>query len=202
MLALTYDDGPNVPYTLQLMQTLAELDIRATFFLIGNFVAKHPQMALSLAKAGHAIGNHTYSHPDLTTLCSSQVRDELEKTQSAIKDATGSVPSLWRPPFGRRNRSAITVSQECGLKLVMWKAACYDWIAKSPEGIVDVLLPLIRGGEVIHLHDGDHRNQSADRSNCIKATRQVVQHLCGLGYQFVTVPEMMEGTERTGAVLQ
>ena len=190
-LALTYDDGPNDPYTLRMLEVLEKHGAHATFFLIGQSVAAHPKIARSLVDAGHCVGNHTYSHPDLTALPPSQLPHELDDASHAIEDATGVRPGLFRPPFGRRNRRILSVVREHGMATVMWRVGCYDWRAKSHETIVNTTIPLIRGGEVISLHDGSHRNPGVDRSNCVEATDEILRHFRNEGFEFVTVPEMM-----------
>ncbi|MGO9641194.1 MAG: polysaccharide deacetylase family protein [Candidatus Acidiferrales bacterium] len=190
-LALTYDDGPNDPYTLQLLEVLEKHDVHATFFLIGKFVEARPDIARSVVEAGHAVGNHTYSHPDLTEVSHSRLLSELGGGNCAIEDATGVSPKLFRPPFGRRNRRILSVARKCGMTTVMWRAACYDWKAKSHENIGSTLISLIHGGEVIQFHDGSHRSLGVDRSNCVEVTDEILRHYRDLGYEFVAVPEMI-----------
>lgn len=189
-LALTYDDGPNDSCTPRLLEVLEKHGVHATFFLIGKFVTARPDIARFLVEAGHAVGNHTYSHPDLTLLPASQLQNELDSTSRAIEDATGASPNLFRPPYGRRNRRILSVVQERGMTTVMWRAACYDWKAKSHENIGH-MISLIRGGDVLQFHDGSHRSLGVDRSNCIEYTDIILRHYRDLGYEFVTVPEMM-----------
>ena len=190
-LALTYDDGPNHPYTSQLLEVLEKHGVHATFFLIGRFVVERPDIARSLVDAGHAVGNHTYSHPDLTVLPPAQIKSELDAGSRAIEDVTGVSPKLFRPPFGRRNRRILSMARKCGMAPVMWNAACFDWKAESSENIGSTLISLIRGGEVLQFHDGGHRKLGVDRSNCIKVTDEILLHYRDSGYEFVTVPEMM-----------
>lgn len=199
LLALTYDDGPNEPYTTQLLEVLARYDARATFFLIGQFVAVRPEIARSLVDAGHAVGNHTHTHPDLTTLPPAEVAGELEAASRAIEDATGTRPRLFRPPFGRRSRRILAAARALGMTPVMWRSACYDWKATSPAGIVNPLLAQVRGGEVIQLHDGGHRRLGIDRSHCVQATDELLREFRGAGFEFITVPEMMKRAAHAAA---
>jgi peptidoglycan/xylan/chitin deacetylase (PgdA/CDA1 family) len=199
-LALTYDDGPNEPYTSQLLEVLENHGARATFFLIGQFVTARPAIARSLVEAGHAVGNHTYTHPDLTALSRAELERELQTASRAIEDATGTRPTLFRPPFGRRSRRILAVVRAQGMTPVMWRAACYDWKATSAQSIVNTLVAHIRGGEVIQLHDGSHRKLGVDRSHCLKATDEILRHYREAGYEFVTVPEMMAHAARAEAV--
>jgi len=199
-LALTYDDGPNDPHTNRLMAVLDRHGVRATFFLIGQSVESHPHIARSLVAAGHAIGNHSYSHPDLTTLSATEVRDELRRATCAIEDVMDVTPALFRPPFGRRNQGVLEIARELGMTPVMWSAAAYDWTATSHEDLANTLRSQIRGGEVIQFHDGDHRKPGGDRSVCVRATDELVAHYHSIGFEFVTVTEMMASAESEVAV--
>src|SRR5208282_5416195 len=99
---LTYDDGPNDLHTLKLLEVLANHSVRATFFMIGRFVRQRPDIARAVAQAGHAIGNHTFTHPLLIFKSAAQTRAELTECRSALNDAIGGHCVLFRPPFGGR----------------------------------------------------------------------------------------------------
>jgi peptidoglycan/xylan/chitin deacetylase (PgdA/CDA1 family) len=190
-LALTYDDGPNDPYTGHLLEVLARHDVKATFFMIGNFVEQRPQIARDVYIAGHAIGNHSYSHPNLIFVGEKELRSQLERTQKAIADAGCGTPTLFRPPFGGRNPRTFGVVREFGLTPIMWRVTCYDWSATSSDSIVKKANAQIRGGDVILLHDGGHLAMGTDRSHTVKATDEIIRRYKGEGYEFVTVPQMM-----------
>jgi peptidoglycan/xylan/chitin deacetylase (PgdA/CDA1 family) len=190
-LALTYDDGPNDPYTGHLLEVLARHDVKATFFMIGNFVEQRPQIARDVYIAGHAIGNHSYSHPNLIFVGEKELRSQLERTQKAIADAGCGTPTLFRPPFGGRNPRTFGVVREFGLTPIMWRVTCYDWSATSSESIVKKANAQIKGGDVILLHDGGHLAMGTDRSHTVKATDEIIRRYKGEGYEFVTVPQMM-----------
>jgi len=190
-LALTYDDGPNDPYTGHLLEVLARHDVKATFFMIGNFVEQRPQIARDVYNAGHAIGNHSYSHPNLIFVGEKELRSQLERTQKAIADAGCGTPTLFRPPFGGRNPRTFGVVREFGLTPIMWRVTCYDWSATSSESIVKKANAQIKGGDVILLHDGGHLAMGTDRSHTVKATDEIIRRYKGEGYEFVTVPQMM-----------
>jgi peptidoglycan/xylan/chitin deacetylase (PgdA/CDA1 family) len=199
-LALTYDDGPNEPYTLRLMEVLARHDVRATFFLLGRFVRERPAIVRDLVSAGHAIGNHTYSHPNLIFVSQSELRKQLEETNAAIADACGQQPTLFRPPFGGRRPGTFSTAREYGLTPVMWRVTCYDWSAKSNQSIEQKAERQIRGGDVILLHDGGHVRMGANRSHSVQATDNLIRRYKAEGYQFLTVPEMLHPSGLQAAV--
>ena len=154
LLALTYDDGPNDPYTWRMMEVLERHGVKATFFLIGRFVQQKPEIARALVAAGHAIGSHTWDHPNLIFASAAEVRRQLQQTQQAILDATGVEVKLFRPPFGGRRPASLRAARALGLQPVMWNVTCQDWKAKSAGEIVARAERQIRGGNVILLHDG------------------------------------------------
>jgi peptidoglycan-N-acetylglucosamine deacetylase len=190
-LALTFDDGPNDPYTSQLLKVFDAHGVHATFFFIGKFVAERPSIARSVVAAGHSVGSHSYSHRDLTLLSESELVTDIKAANQVIENATGVRPTLFRPPFGKRNRRIFEVVEKCGMTPVMWSAASYDWRTNSHEKIVNSLRSQIRGGEVILLHDGSDRDIGAERAHVVRATDQILRQYRDAGYDFVTVAEMM-----------
>ena len=192
-LALTYDDGPNDPYTSQLLDVLAKHGAKATFFLIGQFVKQRPDIVRRVVEAGHSVGNHTWNHPNLIFCSAAETRRQISETQKAIEEACGIRSTLFRPPFGGRRPGTFAVARELGLTPIMWGVTCYDWSAISNESIERKAREQIRGGDVILLHDGGHKGFGTDRSHTVKATANLLREYSEQGYKFVSVPEMMTG---------
>src|ERR1035441_3321584 len=221
LLALTYDDGPNDPYTWRMMEVLERHGVKATFFLIGQYVqqkpeiaralvaaghaigshtwshpnlifAQKPEIARALVAAGHAIGSHTWSHPNLIFAPTAELRRQLAQTKQAILDATGVETKIFRPPFGGRRPATLRTVRAFGLQTVMWNVTCYDWKAKSAEEIVARVERQVRGGDVILLHDGSHVRMGANRSRSVEASDRILSRYRSDGFEFVTIPEMME----------
>jgi len=191
-LALTYDDGPNDPYTPHLLEMLARHNVRATFFLIGRYAKQRPDIVRDIDAAGHAIGNHTFTHPLLIFKSESETREELATCRAAIHEAVGEHSNLFRPPFGGRRPAVLRVVRELGLKPVMWNVTGYDWSAPPAATIERKVSRQIRGGDVILLHDGGHKQMGADRSQTVIATDQLISRYKSEGYEFVTIPQMLE----------
>jgi len=191
-LALTYDDGPNDPHTFRLLEVLSKHNVHATFFLIGRYVKQRPDIVREIAKSGHVIGNHTFTHPLLTLKSAAQIRQELTTCRGAIQDAIGEHSNLFRPPFGGRRPAVLRIAREVGLEPVMWNVTGYDWNAPPAEVIERKVSRRIRGGNVVLLHDGGHVNIGADRSQTVIATDHLIAHYKAEGYSFATIPEMME----------
>jgi peptidoglycan/xylan/chitin deacetylase (PgdA/CDA1 family) len=190
-LALTFDDGPNDPHTLHLLDILAKYEVKATFFVIGKFVQQRPDIVRAVADAGHAVGNHTFSHPNLIFRSAAETRREIADCEAAIQDAIGARTRLFRPPFGGRRPATLRAIRGSGYEPVMWSVTGYDWSATSAHQVVEKVARQVKGGDVILLHDGGHERIGADRSFSVQATDELVRRYSGEGYEFVTVPEMM-----------
>jgi peptidoglycan-N-acetylglucosamine deacetylase len=191
-LGLTYDDGPNDPHTLRLLEVLAKHDVKATFFLIGRHVKQRPDVVRELVRAGHVIGNHTFSHPNLIFASALQTKMQLLDCTQALTDAAGEHSRLFRPPFGGRRPSTLRVVRALGLEPVMWSVTGYDWKGKPAEYVEHKVRQRVRGGDVILLHDGSHVMFGADRSQTVIATDRLIAQYKSDGYEFLTIPEMIE----------
>jgi peptidoglycan-N-acetylglucosamine deacetylase len=174
-LALTFDDGPNPAWTPQLLDVLERHKVRATFFLLGGFAQAEPELVRRIAQAGHLIGNHSWSHPDLSCLPAKEIRDELSRTSVALEQMTGSPVRYFRPPFGARRPAVFHIARELGLRTVLWNAMTADWSEPSAERIAERLKEKIdrltqrgRGANIV-LHDGDYREQSGRRGPSVTA---------------------------------
>jgi len=193
-IALTYDDGPNDPHTLKLLEVLAKHEVKATFFMIGRFVRERPDIALAVAAAGYEIGNHTFTHPLLIFKSEAHARTELMDCRRALNDTVGEHSILFRPPFGGRRPATLRVARELGLDAVMWNVTGHDWTA-APASVIETKVARqlhAGGGDVILLHDGGHRAMGADRAQTVIATGNLVRRYKGQGYEFVTISEMMK----------
>ena len=191
-LALTYDDGPNDPHTLRLLEVLARHGVHGTFFLIGKYVQQRPDIVREVVKAGHVIGNHTFTHPLLTFKSPNELRLQLENCDRALSDAIGEHSNLFRPPFGGRRPAVLGIARQLGLNPIMWNVTGYDWNAPSAEHIERKVTSGVRGGDVILLHDGGHREFGANRSYTVTATDRLISRYKAEGYEFVTVPAMLQ----------
>ena len=199
-LALTYDDGPNDPHTLRLLEVLARHDVQATFFLIGRYVQQRPDIVRAIVNSGHIVGNHTFTHPLLTLKSAAEVHKELIDCRAAIQDAIGSHSNLFRPPFGGRRPAVLRIARHLGLEPIMWNVTGYDWNAPPSSVIERKVAKKMRGGDVILLHDGGHKQMGADRSQTVVATEHLISRYKSEGYEFVTIQLMLEGTRPTSKI--
>jgi peptidoglycan-N-acetylglucosamine deacetylase len=199
-LAVTFDDGPNPSITPKLLDLLDKYRARASFFVIGAYAREYPELVREVAARGHVVGNHTETHPNLFWKNSSQVRVELRLGQSAVKNALGVTPKWFRPPFGLRNPSVGIAAGELGLRLAMWTLMPGDWKSPSAQWLINRMEPIAsrarqtaagrKGtGDILCLHDGDHRRQDADRSQTLAALEHWFPRWRDLGLEFVTIDD-------------
>jgi peptidoglycan/xylan/chitin deacetylase (PgdA/CDA1 family) len=196
-MALTFDDGPNDPHTMHLLDVLAAHNARATFFLIGRYVRERPEIARAVLAAGHEIGNHTFSHPNLVLVSARRLRQELDDCRKALEDAVGTKTTLFRPPFGGRRPSVLRTARGLGLSPIMWSVTGYDWNAKSPDAIVGKVVRQVESrrraqAEVVLLHDGGHLAFGADRSHTVEATQRLLERYAGK--EFVSISNLRSAT--------
>jgi peptidoglycan-N-acetylglucosamine deacetylase len=197
-LAITFDDGPNPAITPKLLDLLDRYKAPATFFVIGRYARECPELVQEIAKRGHAVGNHTESHPNLFWKRPAQIRVELRLTYSAIKNIVGAPPKWFRPPWGFRNPWLAAEARELNMRVVMWTLLPGDWKAPSAQWLIEQMEPIgmrskqgmERGrgnGEVLCLHDGSHRQQEADRTRTLAALEHWLPRWRDLGLEFVTI---------------
>ena len=168
-IALTFDDGPNPAVTPRLLDLLDRHNARATFFLIGRFARACPDIVREIAGRGHAIGNHTETHPHLVFLPMRRVLAELVECQQSIGVITGTMPSLMRPPFGGRGPQLPAAIKESGLKkVVTWTLMGHDWSPGGKQRLI-ARLSRVHGTDVVVFHDGSHTMLNADRMDTVRA---------------------------------
>lgn len=194
-IALTYDDGPNDPHTLNLLEVLARHDVKATFFLIGQFVREKPEIARAVAKAGHEIGNHTDSHPNLFWTGRAKLFQELAGCERSLEAAIGAHATLFRPPYGLRRPAVLRFVRSQNLTPVMWSVTCYDWKPTTADRVERHATRQIAKqkdrGKIVLMHDGGHHGMGADRGHTVEATDRIIRRYKEEGYNFVTVSQMM-----------
>jgi len=199
-LAITFDDGPNPAITPKLLDLLDRYKAPSSFFLIGRYIRECPELASEISARGHVIGNHTESHPNLFWKRPAEIRVELRLTHSAIRNSLGAPPKWFRPPFGFRNPWLAAEARELKMRVAMWTLMPGDWRAPSAEWLIRRMLPisdraqrsLKRGaatGEILCLHDGNYREQGANREHTVTALEHWLPRWRDLGLEFVTIED-------------
>jgi peptidoglycan/xylan/chitin deacetylase (PgdA/CDA1 family) len=191
-IALTFDDGPNPAATPQLLDLFDRHSLCATFFVIGKFVRACPDLMKEISARGHAIGNHTETHANLFLQSSAGIHDELARCQEAIGAAVrGEPPSWMRPPYGYRNPLLDGEARRAGLRVAMWSKICRDWKPQPPQRLIETLASVARTerptGDIVLLHDGDHRSLGADRRHVVGALEHWLPRWRDAGMEFVTM---------------
>ncbi len=193
-IALTYDDGPNDIVTERLLEVLAHFKVRATFFLIGNYVRLRPQIVRAIASGGHLIGNHTMTHPWLAWQSTTRIREELRGCNSLLEDTLGNQIRYFRAPHGARRPAVLSIARELNLTPVQWNIIANDW---QPIGAEKIAVRTIEGvtrnqrrkrGSNIVLHDGGQQGLGQPRLPTVEATKLLLQKYGReTGATFVTV---------------
>lgn len=191
-IALTFDDGPNGPYTAQILDILQHYHVKATFFCVGSQVQKYPALVQQAYKAGHLIANHTWAHPYLPNLTVPSIIWQITTTSDIIQRTTGVRPTLFRAPYGATNSTALNVINLFGLTLIQWNVDPQDWSRPGMYTIYARVMAQTQNGSIILLHDG-----GGDRSQTAAALPMIIQRLQSEGFQFVTLQKLIQDTHES-----
>jgi peptidoglycan/xylan/chitin deacetylase (PgdA/CDA1 family) len=189
VVALTFDDGPSEG-TPQILEILARYGLKATFFQCGANVERLPEIARAVHEAGHAIGNHTYSHPRLYFRSARFMEEELRLGQDAIEEHAGVRPRWFRAPYGARWFGVGEAQRRLKLMGVMWTVIGYDWKLKS-DAVVRRVASGASNGAIVCLHDGRELRPKPDIGVTVDAVRRLVPMLLDQGFGFETVGRLI-----------
>lgn len=179
-IALTFDDGPDSIYTPQLLDGLAQRNVKASFFVIGKEIEGNEELLERMHQEGHLIGSHTYSHVQLTTLSNEEACEEVDKTNELIYEITGEYPMFIRAPFGEWNESL----DSCILMFpVKWTVDTLDWKTQNITDIVSRAVTGSQDNDIILMHD--------EYEESVEAALQIIDILQAEGYEFVTVDQIL-----------
>jgi peptidoglycan/xylan/chitin deacetylase (PgdA/CDA1 family) len=181
-MVLTFDDGPDPRYTPQILRTLREHDVRAMFFVCGEVAGYQPDLLREMAADGHLVGNHSWSHPLMSSLSPSGIRKEIESTSEVIERTLGAPPLWFRAPYGAWNRQAFEIGAELGMEPLAWTVDTLDWTTPGTDRIVRAVLEGAGPGVVVLSHDA-----GGNRSQSVAALRRYLPDLLDDGYH-ITVP--------------
>jgi peptidoglycan/xylan/chitin deacetylase (PgdA/CDA1 family) len=202
-LALTFDDGPNPVWTPRLLDILANYGVRATFFLVGSHASSEPALVRRIVAAGHLIGNHSWSHPNLAFTLRSRVEEELVRTSQTLEQISSKPVRFFRPPFGARRPIVFRTARDLGMTPVLWNAMTSDWSNPSAESIARHLIHSVDRAELsgsaanVVLHDGGHRDRAANRGPSVNAVSQLAKRY-KFTHRFVTLDEWCDSPPAKG----
>lgn len=195
VIALTFDDGPDPKYTPAVLELARERGIKLTFFLVGQEIQLHPELARQEVAEGHAIGNHTWDHHVMTPLSKRQDMSEIERCEDEIEQVCGRRTHLFRPPKGLFDDYTLSSAAVLGYRMVLWSVAL-EHHHRNPQRMAQRVIDMARPGMIILAHDGE-AGHPTDRTHTLQALPVLVNGLQQKGYRLVTVPELLEtGRER------
>jgi peptidoglycan/xylan/chitin deacetylase (PgdA/CDA1 family) len=187
-VALTFDDGPDPSYTPQILAILEHYGIKATFFWVGCNIVAYPEIVRQAHAAGHVIGNHSWSHPNLALLFKRTILSQLVRTSEAIQRIIGVQSAFFRPPYGAFNSATLTCARSLDMTTVIWDVRATDWAQPGIDIIARRVIDRASNGSIVLLHDG-----GGDRSQTVAALPTIIEELQSRGFHFVTLQQMADG---------
>lgn len=197
-VALTFDDGPDDTYTDQILDILAEEDVKATFFLLGCNTEYYPEVARRVVEEGHEVGNHSYSHPDFSGLSiESAYNNQIMKTEKIFEETMGVNSVVFRPPYGSITKSQTSYFEDQGFGVIMWDVDTLDWDKRvnTRSYITRCVLNETQDGYIVLMHSG-----GGDRTNTVASLPDIIQGLKERNYRFCTVTELLEAEAEEAAL--
>ncbi|QDY85967.1 polysaccharide deacetylase family protein [Paenibacillus polymyxa] len=199
LIALTFDDGPDVSNTPAILDLLQKYNAKATFFVVGSRVEKLPHLVKREREEGHEIGNHTFLHSSFQHISRNKALSELDQGQASIVQATGAGTHLFRPPGGSYNDSLVKLAKEKGLKIILWSwhQDTLDWRKPGVHRIANKVLRNARNGDIVLMHDFVHHS-----TQTVEALKIILPELKKRGYSFVTVSELLSNREKPDGLIE
>lgn len=199
LLALTFDDGPDEVFTPQILDILKKYDVKATFFVMGQKVEYNKNIIKREFEEGHEIGNHTYTHINVSKQSYDTILNEITKTQESIKSITGVEPKVFRPPYRAVSKDMCKIIKDKNMNIVLWSYVdAKDWQSPGTYSIVRTIEEGVKNGCIILLHD--YNKIRNEKSQTIEALEVMIPDLLQKGYRFVTASELIEHMEKNSKV--
>jgi len=184
-VALTFDDGPHAHGTPAVLECLERDQVSATFFLVGEAVAREPALAAEVVAAGHAVGVHCHRHRNLMRLTPRQVRDDLARAAELIESATGITPAVYRPPYGILTTPALLYARSRGWHPVLWRSDGADWDERATtDSVTTRMLRSLEPGDVLLLHDSDSYSARGSWRTTVQALPRIIERIRARGLEF------------------
>lgn len=183
LVSLSFDAAWGNEQTSTLINTLNEHNVKATFFLVGNWVDKYPDSVREIADSGNEIGNHSDTHPHMSKLSSEKIKGEIESCNEKIKNITGKSPELFRAPYGEYNNSVVETVKNLNMYCIQWDVDSLDWKDPTAEQIKDKIIKKVKPGSIVLMHNG--------AKNTPEALPMVIEALQSQGYKIVPISELI-----------
>lgn len=195
LIALTFDDGPDEDFTPQILDTLKKYNVKATFFVMGQKVGWNPEIVKRQHEEGHEIGNHTFTHINVSKRAYSEIDNEITKTQQIIKDTIGEEPKIFRPPYRAISKNMCSIVKDKNMNVILWSNLDpRDWSNPGVYYISNTIVSNVQNGSIILLHDYNSVRNS--KSQTIQALDVFIPQLQEKGYKFVTISELVENLNK------
>lgn len=195
VIALTFDDGPDVDFTPQILDILKKHDVKATFFVVGEKVGWNPELLRREYDEGHEIGNHTFTHINVSKRGYGEIEKEITDTQQTIKKVIGQEPKLFRPPYRALSKEMCSIVKQKNMNIILWSNLDpRDWSNPGVYYIVNTITSKVENGNIILLHD--YNNSRNSKSQTIQALDVVIPKLKEKGYKFVTVSQLIDHMDK------
>lgn len=189
VIAISFDASWGADKTIAILDILDQYDVKTTFFLVGGWVDKYPDMVREIAARGHEIGNHSNTHPQMSKLSESAIQKELSDMSDKVQALTGVRPTLFRPPYGDYNDRVIQVARREGYEAVQWSIDSLDWKDRGTQDIIKQCTYRVDPGDIVLFHN--------DSNDIVNALPTVIQHYQGLGYKIIPVSQILLEGEYT-----
>ncbi|HEY0686834.1 MAG TPA: polysaccharide deacetylase family protein [Steroidobacter sp.] len=160
---LTFDDGPDPEWTPRVLDALEQAGVKATFFAVGQWAQRSPELMRRVHAAGHAVGNHTFSHRHPWFMTSRTARAQVRDGAKALSDVLGVAPLFYRPPHGRQRACMSDEAQRCGERVVLWDVSAIDWGPMGSADHIEKRLDAVKGGDIVLMHDGRNQHNRPDQ---------------------------------------
>lgn len=191
VVALTFDDGPSVPFTNDILDILKENGVKATFFILGKHAQIYPELVQRIYQEGHEIGNHSWSHERLVFKTPTFICNEIERTDQLIRSLGYAGTIHFRAPYGNKLLILPWILKSMDRPHILFDVIAKDWEEPSPHLITQRIMEQLHPGAIILLHDADGDNTTADRSKTVQALQTIIESVRAQGYQFLTISELL-----------
>ncbi|MDD3336188.1 MAG: polysaccharide deacetylase family protein [Eubacteriales bacterium] len=189
VISISFDASWGADKTIAILDLLDQYDVKTTFFLVGGWVDKYPDMLKEIAARGHEIGNHSDTHPHMSQLKEQAIKDELRIMSDKVEKLTGVRPTLFRPPYGDYNDRVVQVARAEGYEVVQWSIDSLDWKDRGTQDIIKQCTYRVDNGDIVLFHN--------DSNDIVNALPTVLQHYQGLGFKIIPVSEILLQGETT-----